>query len=90
MIMKKMMLALLAVTIFAGSAFATDVIEMKKGVTFKHKAHAEVLKECTKCHEKAEGGKITGFGKDSAHKKCKECHSEMKKGPTTCKGCHSK
>jgi len=89
--MKKRIFVLLAVTVFAGSAFASDMIEMKKGVTFNHKAHSEALKDCKKCHEKAEGGKIEGFGKDLAHKKaCKECHSEMKKGPTSCKGCHTK
>ncbi|MDO9068830.1 MAG: cytochrome c3 family protein [Deltaproteobacteria bacterium] len=87
--MRKMIVAVLAVTVFAGSAMAADVIEMKKGVSFKHKAHSEVLNDCTKCHAKAEGGKIEGFGKDSAHKKaCKECHIEMKKGPTGCKECH--
>jgi hypothetical protein len=88
--MKKVIVAVLTVAVFAGSAFAADVMEMKKGVTFNHKHHADVLKDCKKCHEKAEGGKIAGFGKDIAHKKCKECHSEMKKGPTNCKGCHSK
>jgi hypothetical protein len=88
--MKTMIVAVLAVTVFAGSAIAADVLEFKKGVSFKHKAHVESLKDCKKCHEKAEGGKIEGFGKDVAHKKCKECHSEMKKGPTSCKGCHSK
>lgn len=85
----KKIVAILAVVAFAGSAFAADVIEMKKGVSFKHKAHSEALKDCTKCHEKAEGGKVAGFGKDLAHKKaCKDCHVEMKKGPTNCKGCH--
>ncbi len=88
--MKKICIALLAVTVFAGSALAADVIEMKKGVSFNHKAHAELLKDCTKCHAKAEGGKIAGFGKDLAHKTCKDCHTEMKKGPTNCKGCHAK
>jgi hypothetical protein len=88
--MKKMIVAVLAVSVFAGSAFAADVVEMKKGVTFNHKAHAELLKDCVKCHEKAEGGKIAGFGKDLAHKQCKDCHNEMKKGPTNCKGCHTK
>jgi len=87
--MKKMIVAVLAVTVFAASAFAADVIEMKKGVSFKHKAHVEALKDCKKCHEKAEGGKIADFGKDLAHKKgCKDCHTETKKGPTSCKGCH--
>ena len=88
--MKKMIVAVLAVAVFAGSAFAADVIEMKRGVVFKHKAHVEMLKDCTKCHATAQGGKIEGFGKDFAHKKCKDCHNEMKKGPTQCKGCHVK
>jgi hypothetical protein len=88
--MKKMIVAVLAVTVFAVSAFAADVIEMKKGTTFTHKAHADIVKDCKKCHEKVEGGKIAGFGKDLAHKQCKDCHTEMKKGPTNCKGCHSK
>lgn len=89
--MKKTIIAIMAVTVFAGSAFASDVIEMKKGISFNHKAHAEALKDCTKCHDKAEGGKIAGFGKDLAHKQaCKTCHVEMKKGPTSCKGCHLK
>jgi hypothetical protein len=89
--MKKVIIAVLAVTVFAGSAIAADVMEMKKGVSFNHKAHAEALKDCTKCHAKADGGKIAGFGKDLAHKAaCKDCHSTMKKGPTNCKGCHSK
>lgn len=86
----KKIIAVLAVLAFAGSAFAADVVEMKKGVSFKHKAHAEALKDCTKCHAKATGGKIEGFGKDVAHKQCKECHTDMKKGPTNCKGCHAK
>ncbi len=88
--MKKIAIAVLAVSVFAGSAFAVDVIELKKGVSFKHKVHADALKDCKKCHDKATGGKIAGFGKDFAHKKCKECHSEMKMGPTSCKGCHPK
>jgi hypothetical protein len=86
-----MIVVVMAITVFAGSAIAADVIEMKKGVTFKHKAHADALKDCTKCHEKAEGGKIAGFGKDLAHRKvCKDCHIQMNKGPTNCKGCHTK
>jgi hypothetical protein len=88
--MKKIIVAVMAVTVFAGSAFAADVLEFKKGVFFKHEAHIEALMDCKKCHENAEGGKIEGFGKDFAHKKCKGCHNEMKKGTTKCKGCHSK
>ena len=33
-------------------------------------------------------GKIEGFGKDFAHKTCKGCHTDGKKGPTSCKECH--
>lgn len=85
--MKKIMVALCLVA-FAGTAFAADSITMKKGVVFNHKAHSEALKDCTKCHAAATGGKIEGFGKDLAHKTCKGCHADMKKGPTSCKECH--
>lgn len=88
--MKRIIIAALAVSVFAGSAIAADVIEMKKNVSFKHKAHVEALKDCTKCHAKPAGGKIEGFGKDVAHKTCKGCHTEMKKGPVKCDGCHVK
>ncbi|RII29917.1 MAG: cytochrome C [Geobacter sp.] len=85
--MKKTIVAMLALTVFAGTAFGADVIEMKRGVKFNHKAHQELLKDCSKCHEKGPG-KIEGFGKDWAHKNCKGCHADMKKGPTSCKECH--
>ena len=87
--MKKTLVAMLAVVAFAGTAFAADVIEMKKGVKFNHKAHQELLKDCKKCHEKGPG-KIAELNKDWAHKTCKGCHTEMKKGPTSCKECHKK
>lgn len=86
--MKKTIIAMIAVVAFAGTAFSADMIEMKKGIKFNHKAHQEALKDCAKCHAKPEGGKIDGFGKDVAHKTCKGCHTEMKKGPTSCKECH--
>lgn len=87
--MKKTVIALFAVVAFAGTALAAapDMIEMKKNVKFNHKAHVAVG-DCTKCHAAATGGKIEGFGKDWAHKNCKACHVEMKKGPTGCKECH--
>jgi hypothetical protein len=85
--MKKVVIALFAVVAFAGAACAADVMELKKGVKFTHKAHQEALKDCKKCHEKGPG-KIEGFGKDWAHKSCKGCHADMKKGPTSCKDCH--
>jgi hypothetical protein len=85
--MKKIVI-MFALVAFAGSAFAADVIDMKKGVKFTHKAHQTTVGDCKKCHEKAPG-KIEGFGKDYAHGKgCKGCHVEMKKGPTSCKECH--
>lgn len=85
--MKNAFVALLAVVAFAGTVHAADVMEFKKGVKFNHKAHQEMLKDCKKCHEKGPG-KIEGFGKDWAHKTCKGCHAEGKKGPTSCKECH--
>ena len=86
--MKKIVITLFAVVAFAGTAFAADVIEMKKGVSFNHKAHVAAAGDCKKCHADAKGGKIEGFGKDWAHKTCKGCHADMKKGPTGCKECH--
>ena len=93
--MKKIsaVVAMLAVTAFAGASFAADVIELPASmgkVSFPHKKHIEQLKECTKCHANSTGGKIAELGKDWAHKTCKGCHAEMKKGPTSCKECHKK
>ena len=92
--MKKVAVALFPLVAFAGTAFASpEVIELPASmgkVTFHHKAHQEKLQDCTKCHATKEGGKIAGFGKDIAHKTCKGCHTEMKKGPTGCKDCHKK
>ncbi len=85
--MKKVIITMLALAAFTGSALAADVIEMKKGVKFDHKTHQDTLKDCTKCHVKAEGGKIEGFGKEIAHNTCKVCHAAGK-GPTSCKDCH--
>ncbi|NTW98954.1 MAG: cytochrome c3 family protein [Geobacteraceae bacterium] len=85
----KKIIVVLSLVAFAGTAFAADVIEMKRGVKFNHKAHQEkVAGDCKVCHEKGPG-KIEGFGKDLAHgKSCKGCHAEMKKGPVGCKDCH--
>jgi len=86
--MKKTVIAMLAIVAFAGTACAADVIQLNRGVTFHHKAHQEMLKDCTKCHATAAGGKIEGFGKDWAHKTCKGCHKEMGQGPISCRDCH--
>lgn len=58
-------------------------------VSFTHKKHQDQLKDCSKCHEKGPG-RIPELGKDWAHKTCKGCHTEMKKGPTSCTDCHKK
>lgn len=91
--MKKMVTALALTLAFAVNAMAADVITLpaKNGnVSFPHKKHQELLKDCKKCHEKGPG-KIQGFGKDLAHAKgCKGCHEEGKKGPTKCGECHKK
>ena len=92
--MKKTVVALLVVAAFSTTAFASDVIEFaapKMGkVTFPHKKHQDLLKDCKKCHEKTPGKIEGGFSKDWAHKTCKGCHTEGKKGPTGCKDCHKK
>ncbi len=91
--MKKMVTALAVTLAFAVNAMAADVITLpaKNGnVSFPHKKHQELLKDCKKCHEKGPG-KIQGFGKELAHAKgCKGCHEEGKKGPTKCGECHKK
>ena len=89
----KKLIAAVALTAFAASAaMAADVMTFpaKMGtVTFPHKKHQEMLKDCKICHAKGPG-KIEGFGKDFAHKTCKGCHAEKKQGPTNCSGCHKK
>jgi hypothetical protein len=86
----KKTVVIFVILVFAGSARAADVMQFKRGVKFDHKTHSDSLKECTKCHARAEGGKIEGFGKEFAHKSCKGCHADMKKGPAACKDCHKR
>jgi hypothetical protein len=92
--MKKTVIVLLSIAAFAATAFASGpesiVLPASIGtVTFPHKMHQEMLKDCKKCHEKGPG-KIADLGKEWAHKTCKGCHTEMKKGPVGCKDCHKK
>ncbi len=92
--MKKIVAAAALTLICAGTALAagpeTITLPAKMGnVTFPHKKHQELLKDCKTCHEKGPG-KIEGFGKDMAHKTCKGCHTEKGKGPTKCGECHKK
>lgn len=99
--MKKIsaVVAMLAVTAFAGAAFAAapDTVVMKnaKGnVTFGHKKHetAGVLKDCKSCHAEATGGKIGSLGKEKGHANCLDCHkkSNNPNAPTSCSKCHVK
>jgi hypothetical protein len=97
--MKKMIVALLSVAVFAGSAFAAApdsvVLKNKKGdVTFGHKKHdaAGTLKDCKACHADAAGGKIGAVGKDKGHANCLDCHKKSgnAKAPTKCGDCHAK
>ncbi len=92
----KRIIAAMALTLFtAGIALAagpeTINLPAKMGnVAFPHAKHQEMLKDCKKCHATEAGGKIEGLGKDWAHKTCKGCHEESKKGPTKCSECHKK
>ena len=74
--MRRTIIILFALASFAGTAIAADVIELPAStgkVTFPHKKHQLLLKDCKKCHDKAPG-KIAELGKDWAHKTCKGCH----------------
>ena len=90
--MKKTAVILLALAALAGTAFAADVIELPASmgkISFPHKKHQEILKDCKKCHAKGPG-KIAELGKAWAHKTCQGCHIAMKMGPKSCKDCHKK
>jgi predicted CXXCH cytochrome family protein len=74
---------------FAAAPTSPNTLKAKNGdVTFNHKTHGSVA--CTKCHEKAAGGKIEGLTKDKAHGLCVDCHKTQAKGPTKCAECHKK
>lgn len=79
----------LSSVVFAAGPETIELPASMGKVTFPHKKHQEMLKDCTKCHAQAPG-KISELGKDWAHKTCKGCHSESNKGPTACKDCHKK
>ena len=90
--MKKVIVAVVLTLMSAGMALAaaTMTLPAKNGdITFNHKKHQEMLKDCKACHEKGPG-KIEGFGKDFAHKTCKGCHADKGAGPTKCSECHKK
>ena len=76
-------------------------------VTFSHAKHAAlegltcktchhemkgetVEKKCSDCHKK-KAQNNTPTMKNAAHKQCRGCHKQIKKGPTSkCKECHVK
>jgi predicted CXXCH cytochrome family protein len=75
--------------VFAEGPETIDLPASMGKVSFPHMKHQEMLKDCKKCHEVGLG-KIAALGKEWAHNTCKGCHTEMKKGPTSCKECHKK
>ncbi len=101
--MKKKLAALIAV-VFAVVAVSTvvfavdngpetiviDNIQKKKpAVTFPHRKHQEMLKDCKICHHKAKEGEQP--------KSCAECHGKVKEAPKfkkamhkKCRDCHKK
>ena len=90
--MKRIILAAALVMFSTAVAMAADTMTLpaKNGdITFHHKMHQDMLKDCKICHEKGPG-KIEGFGKDFAHKTCKGCHVDKGTGPVKCSDCHKK
>ena len=90
--MNKFVIILIVLATFTATSFASDVIKLpssKGEISFTHKVHAYMLKDCKKCHENGPG-KILTLGKDWGHKTCRGCHTKMGKGPTNCEGCHKK
>lgn len=96
--MKKLILML---TFISSSAVAADIISLKNGMTFDHKGHqTEKVGKCYVCHDNmamsddgkkcvtTAPGKIAGFGKEWAHKYCKDCHDLYGEGPVSCNDCH--
>jgi len=56
-------------------------------VTVDHKAHLARQIHCKSCHGPGPVKRIE-FTAKLAHERCRSCHSEQKKGPTDCRGCH--
>lgn len=93
-----MILALLT-----SNSVASDIVNLKNGMVFNHKLHqTDRVGKCFVCHNNVqvsedgktvntvEPGKITGFGKDWAHKYCTDCHDLFGEGPVECNDCHQK
>lgn len=85
--MKALLVIMLLVTT---SAYADDVLVLRKGVRFNHIRHqGERVGVCAVCHEQ-QAGMITNFGQRWAHKNCIGCHDLYHEGPTVCGGCHTR
>lgn len=88
----KAMIIVAALVMTAGGAWGEDTMvlpgKQAGDVNFTHKKHMNMLNSCQPCHSDTEGGKIANFGKETAHKLCKDCHVDRKAGPTTCSQCH--
>ena len=75
--------------LLAANSSADDILLLKHGVEFNHKLHqTEKVGICSVCHEESVG-KIDGFGKEWAHRRCINCHDLHNEGrPANCGGCH--
>ncbi|MDX2495373.1 MAG: cytochrome c3 family protein [Desulfuromusa sp.] len=67
-------------------------------VTFNHSVHQNRT-DCATCHHTGDYAQCKSChgvdpkapkAKNAYHKTCKDCHKELKKGPTKCKECHIK
>lgn len=67
-------------------------------VTFNHTQH-QAAADCATCHHTGDYASCKSChgvdpkapkAKVAFHKQCKDCHKELKQGPTKCKECHIK
>lgn len=100
MVGKVLLLLLVTITMAGTSAVASGQSENTKGreiiilkmaeleLPFKHWKHQRYLNnECFHCHHSTLG-KIDGWGDQTAHRICIECHELEKRGPSSCRHCH--
>ena len=91
--MKTLLVVAALTLVTAGAALAEDTIVFHPSmgdVTFPHKMHQTMLKDCKICHTKEIGKIEGGMSKDFAHNTCKACHISKGQGPTKCMECHHK
>ena len=83
------MIAVLLLILSAATLAAAEDLIFKHGVKFDHKGHqTENVGNCTVCHDDTVG-KIPGFGREWAHKRCIICHDLLNEGRNTnCAACH--